>query len=91
MSENALRDQNFRPTALAVLNTDTVQGTNLVRIKRSESDGGIGYNTTDTISFTMQPVDSKDENYVDCWLFQGTDGLLYPAVANADGELLVAE
>lgn len=91
MSENALRDQNFRPTALAVLNTDTVQGTNLVRIKRSESDGGIGYNTTDAISFTMQPVNPRDENYVDCWLFQGTDGLLYPAVANSDGELLASE
>jgi hypothetical protein len=85
------RDQNYRPAKLAVLNTDTVQGTNLVTIKIDESNGGIGYNTTDTISFTMQPVTPQDENYVDCWLFQGSDGLLYPAVANADGELLVAE
>lgn len=85
------RDQNYRTAKLAVLNTDTVQGTNLVTIKIDEGNGGIGYNTTDTISFTMQPVTPQDENYVDCWLFQGTDGLLYPAVANADGELLVSE
>lgn len=85
------RDQNFRPAKLAVLNTDTVQGTNLVTIKINESNGGIGYDTTSTISFTMQPVTPQDENYVDCWLFEGSDGLLYPAVANSSGELLVAE
>jgi hypothetical protein len=87
---DAIRDQNFRPTKLAVLNTDTVQGTNLVRIKINESNNGLKVNTTDTISFTMQPVTPQDENYVDCWLFQGSDRLLYPAVANSDGELLVA-
>jgi len=87
----AIRDQNFRPAKLAVLNTDTVQGTNLVRLKINESNGGLKYNTTATISFTMQPVTPQDGNYVDCWLFQGSDGLLYPAVANADGELLIAE
>lgn len=85
------RDQNYRPSKLAVLNTDLSQGTNLVTIKINESNGGIKYNTTDSISFTMQPVTPQDENYVDCWLFQGTDGLLYPAVANSDGELLVSE
>lgn len=85
------RDQNYRPAKLAVLNTDTVQGTNLVTIKINESNNGIKINTTDTISFTMQPVSPQDENYVDCWLFEGTDGLLYPCVANSDGELLVAE
>jgi len=87
----AIRDQNFRPAKLAVLNTDTVQGTNLVRLKINESNGGLKYNTTATISFTMQPVTPQDENYVDCWLFKGSDGLLYPAVATSDGELLVAE
>jgi hypothetical protein len=91
MSENAIRDQNYRPAKLAVLNTDTIQGTNLVRIKIDETSGGIKKNTTDTISVTMQPVTPQDENYVDCWLFEGTDGLLYPAVANANGELLVDE
>ena len=86
---NAPKDQNYRPAKLAVLNTDTIQGTNLVTIKYNESNDGIKVNTTDTISFTMQPVTPKDENYVDCWLFQGSDGLLYPAVANASGELLI--
>lgn len=83
------RDQNRRTAKLAVLNTDTVQGTNLVTIKFNESNNGIKVNTTDTISFTMTPVTPQDENYVDCWLFQGTDGLLYPAVANASGQLLI--
>lgn len=86
---NAPKDQNYRPAKLAVLNTDTVQGTNLVTIKVNESNDGIKINTTATISFTMQPVTPQDENYVDCWLFQGSDGLLYPAVATSDGELLV--
>ena len=86
---NAPKDQNYRPAKLAVLNTDTIQGTNLVTNQYNESNDGIKVNTTDTISFTMQPVTPKDENYVDCWLFQGSDGLLYPAVANASGELLI--
>ena len=85
----APRDQNYIPAKLAVLNTDTVQGTNLVTIKIDPSTNGIKVNTVDTISFTMVPVDPRDENYVDCWLFQGSDGLTYPAVANADGELLI--
>lgn len=89
MSENAIRDQNHRPGKLAVLNTDTVQGTNLVRLQINESNGGLKVNSSDTISFTMVPIDPKDENYVDVFLFEGSDGLTYPAVANADGELLI--
>lgn len=85
---NAPRDENNVPSRLAVLNTDTVQGTNLVPIKVDSLDR-IKINEVDTISFTMQPVDPRDENYVGCWLFEGTDGLTYPAVANADGELLI--
>lgn len=46
-------------------------------------------NTVDTISFTMIPIDPRDANYVSCWLFQGDDGLAYPAVANSSGELLI--
>ena len=86
---NALRDDNFVPSRLAVLNTDTVQGTNLVCIGINEANGRIKVTTSDTISFTPIPVDPRDENYVGCWLFEGTDGLTYPAVANADGELLI--
>ena len=84
----APRDDNHIPSLLAVLNTDTVQGTNLVPIQIN-GNGGVEINTTDTISFTMQPVAPRDDNYVACWLFEGTDGLTYPAVANSDGHLLV--
>lgn len=86
---DAIRDQNRVTGKLAVLNTDTVQGTNLVRIGINSSNNGILINTTATISFTMVPIDPRDSNYVDCWLFEGSDGLTYPAVATAAGELLV--
>lgn len=86
---NAPRDNNNIPSKLAVLNTDTVQGTTLVPIAISGTNGGIEINSTATISFTMVPVDPKDENYANCWLFEGTDGLTYPAVADSSGKLLV--
>ncbi len=82
-------DQNFIRTKLAVLNTDTVQGTNLVTIKINTANNGIKVNTVETIAFTMIPIDPRDENYKTCWLFQGEDGLTYPAVATIDGELLI--
>lgn len=85
----ALRDQNTVTSKIAVLNTDTVQGQHLVRIHINPSNNGIKVNTTATISFVMQPVDPRDENYATCWLFQGTDGLIYPAVATAEGALLI--
>lgn len=81
------RDNNNVPAKLAVLNTDSVQGTNFVPI--GISDGGVMITDTESISFTMVPVDPRDENYVGCWLFEGTDGLTYPAVATSDGRLLV--
>mgnify|MGYP001570706855 CR=1 FL=1 len=86
----AIPDQNFYYSKLAVLNTDTVQGTNLVRIKVNSADQSLKINQDDTISFTMVAVTPQDENYKDCLLFEGdVTGLLYPAVANASGELLV--
>ncbi len=85
---NAPRDNNFVPGMLAVLNTDTVQGTNLVPISCTSS-GAIMIAQGGIISFTMEPVDAKDQNYVNCWLFEGTNGLTYPAVADSDGKLLV--
>lgn len=91
-SENAIRDQNHVPTKLAVLNTDTVQGTNKVRIAIDSVTGGMKTDTTSTISFTMVPVDAQDENYVDCWLaVSSVDGLTYPLVATSDGAVLVDE
>lgn len=88
---DASRDNNNIPSKLACLNTDTVQGTNLVRIAINGNNGGIKVNTTTstTISFTMKSIDPRDSNYVGCWLFQGTDNLTYPAVATAAGELLI--
>lgn len=86
---NAFRDQNFIPGKLAVLNTDTVQGVTKVPIKISEANGGLEVDMVSTISFIMQPIDAQDENYVDCWLFEGSDGLTYPAVATATGNVLI--
>lgn len=83
----AIRDQNHVTSKIAVLNTDTVQGTHLVTIQMTGNS--IKTNTTDTISFTMVPIDPKDQNFVNVWAFEGSDGQLYPAVANADGELLI--
>lgn len=83
------RDNNNIPARLACLNTDTVQGTNLVPIGINPLTNRILATPYATISFTMQPIDPRDANYVGCWLFQGTDGLTYPAVATADGRLLI--
>lgn len=87
---NALLDENTVNTGLAVLNTDTVQGTNKVRIRLNEDNSGMKINTTDTISFTMVPIDARDENYRTCLTFTGSDGLIYPWVANSNGEVLVS-
>lgn len=84
----APRDNNNVPAKLACLNTDTVQGTNLVPITITPA-GLIRINEVDTVQFTMQPVSPKDENYVNVWLFTGNDGLTYPAVADATGALLI--
>lgn len=82
------RDDNFVIPRLAVLNTDPIQGINLVPIQINASNQ-ILCTTTDTISFTMIPVSPRNKNYLGCWLFQGLDGKTYPAVANENGELLV--
>lgn len=87
---NAIADQNYVRSKQAVLNTDTVQGQNLVNIKAVESTGAMKVNTTDTISFTMIPIDSHDENYKTCLMWVGTDGLTYPWVATAAGEVLIS-
>lgn len=86
---NALIDENTVNAKNAVLNTDTVQGTNLVRIKIDPTSRGMSISTTATINFTMKPIDARDENYRTCLTFTGADGLVYPWVATADGEVLV--
>lgn len=87
---NASSDENRVFSKLAVLNTDTVQGQNLVTLKIDQSTKGVLINPSASISFTMTPVDPHDENWQKCWLFQGADGLAYPAVATADGALLIS-
>jgi hypothetical protein len=86
---DAPRDANNITSKLAVLNTDTVQGTTLVPISINSVSGAIRVAQGATISFTMVPVDPKDKNYANCWLFEGVDGLTYPAVADADGKVLL--
>ncbi len=87
---NAKPDENSIFTKTAVLNTDTVQGTNLVRLVCDEGNSNsIKVNTIATISFTMQPIDERDENFRTCLTFTGSDGLLYPCVATSIGELLI--
>jgi hypothetical protein len=85
---DAPRDENNVPVKLACLNTDTVQGQTLVPIS-CNADGSVKIARGALISFTMQPVDPKDQNYVNCWLFEGTDGLTYPAVADSAGKILI--
>lgn len=82
------RDDNFVIPRLAVLNTDTVQGTNIIPIQINSSNR-ILCNKTDTISFTMKPVSPRNKNYIGCWLFKGTNGKTYPAVVNSNGALLI--
>ena len=86
---NAVPDGNYVRSRLAVLNTDTVQGQHLVAIGIAESTGSMMVNTTDTISFTMVPIDPRDENYRACMMWVGSDGLTYPWVADADGAVLI--
>jgi hypothetical protein len=88
---NALKDGNSTATLLAVLNTDTIQGKNKVRIAVDPANNSILVDFTSGISFTIEPIDPRDENYVRVWAFQGNvDGLLYPAVATSKGALLVS-
>lgn len=83
---NAPADQNFIRSKLGILNTD---GITAIPIKINPLTGGIKVNEIDTISFTMIPIDYRDENYQKVLLMQGTDGLTYPIVVNSSGEILI--
>lgn len=87
-TQDAIRDQNHVPSGLAVLNTDSVQGTNKVRIKE-DAVGGMAVDTGASISFTMVPIDPRDSNYVDCLTWVGGDGQVYPWVATSAGAVLI--
>lgn len=88
---SAPSDENFVRAALAVLNTDTVQGENLVTIKINPVTKGMLTTSTETINFTMVPIVPRDENYRHCMTFTGSDGKVYPWVATAAGEVLIEE
>lgn len=83
---NAIRDQNHIPVKLGVLNTD---GVTLVPIAINPVGNGMKITTIDTISFTMTPIDSEDDNFVDAILCEGDDGLTYPLVVNSSGAVLI--
>lgn len=88
---NGKPDENGVFSKTAVLNTDLVQGTNLVRLVLDEGNSNsIKVNDTATISFTMVPIDPRDENYRTCLTFTGSDGYVYPCVATSAGELLIS-
>jgi hypothetical protein len=83
---NAPHDANFIKGKLGVLNTD---GVTTVPIAIDEITGAMMTDDTSTISFTMTPISPQDENYQNCLLFVGTDGLTYPWVVNSSGEVLI--
>lgn len=84
---NAPHDQN---TVKAKLGVWCVDGKTLITIKINPLTGEIKTDTTSVISYVPVPIDPRDENFQFCWLFQGQDGLTYPANVNSDGHLLVS-
>ncbi len=83
---DASRDHNFIPGKLGVLFTDPSV---TIPIGINSVTGGMLVNTVDTVQFTMTPVSPEDQNYVNCMLWVGTDGLTYPWVVDAIGAVLI--
>ena len=83
---NAPRDTNHVPAKLGVW---CVDGVTKIPIAMNPLNDGVMVDTASTISYTPVPVDQQDENWVDCWLFEGSDGLMYPVNVNADGAILI--
>ena len=83
---NAPKDENFIRGKLGVLNTDC---TTTIPIACDETTGAMKINTTATIGAVLKPISPQDENYYNCMLFVGTDGLTYPWVVDANGCVLV--
>lgn len=84
---NAPSDQNHVPARLGVLFSD---GVTLVPIACDEANfNGMKVNQVDTVSITWPSVSPHDENFRDCMLFVGTDGLTYPWAVDADGAVLI--
>jgi len=83
---NAPQDQNFIKGKLGVLFTD---GVTLIPIACNETTGAIKINMTDTLAVTLSPISKQDENFNNCMMFVGTDGLSYPWIVDADGCVLI--
>lgn len=79
-------DQNHVRGRLGVLFSD---GVTTIPIRIDEATGAMGANTTDTVSVTWPSISPRDENYRDCMMFKGTDGLTYPWAVDADGNVLI--
>lgn len=83
---NAPADQNHVRGRLGVLYTD---GVTTIPIAIDEVTGGMKVNEVDTVQVTLQPISPHDENFKDCMMFVGSDGLTYPWVVDADGAVLI--
>lgn len=83
---DASRDQNHVPGKLGVW---CVDGVTTIPIAFNESNGGVKIDIMSTVSYVPTPIDREDKNFVDVWLFEGSDGLTYPCNVNASGALLV--
>ena len=83
---NAPQDQNFIKGKLGVLFTD---GVTTIPIACDKATGSMKVNTTDTLAVTLNPISPQDENFNNCMMFVGTDGLSYPWVVDADGCVLI--
>ena len=83
---NTVRDDNHIPVRMGVLCTD---GITTIPIAIDESTGSMRVNTVDVISAPWPSISPRDENYVDCMMFKGTDGLTYPWAVDADGMVLI--
>lgn len=84
---DAVPDQNRVYSRLGVLFSD---GVTLIPIACNEAlDNAMYVNTTDTVSVTWPSISPKDENYKDCMMFVGSDGLTYPWAVDAEGKVLI--
>lgn len=83
---NAIRDDNFVPVKLGILNTD---GVTKVPIAINPLNKGVKTDAISTISYTPVSVDPQDENFVDVLLAQASDGLFYPVNVTSAGAILI--
>ena len=80
-------DQNHIAGRLGVLFSD---GVTTIPIACDETNfNSMKVNTVDTITVTWPSIDPEDENFKDCMMFVGTDGLTYPWAVDADGKVLI--